>query len=82
MTKQVLTSESLPPPEAVSIPFVAQFIDDEGELLPNESMEGGRRDVRRARSRGRGAGAASRLGSWRPGPSTTKLPPGACRTGA
>ncbi len=26
-------------PEAVSIPFVAQFIDDEGELEPNEVME-------------------------------------------
>ena len=29
----------LPVTEAVSIPFVAQFIDDEGELQANETME-------------------------------------------
>jgi NAD(P)H-dependent FMN reductase len=28
-----------PVAEAISIPFVAQFIDDEGELQPNETME-------------------------------------------
>jgi NAD(P)H-dependent FMN reductase len=39
MLKQVVTTLKLYPlPEAVSIPFVAQFIDDEGELEPNETM--------------------------------------------
>jgi NAD(P)H-dependent FMN reductase len=40
MTKQVVTTlKMFPLAEAVSIPFVAQFIDDEGELQPNEVME-------------------------------------------
>jgi NAD(P)H-dependent FMN reductase len=38
--KQVLsTLKMFPLAEAVSIPFVHQFIDDEGELQPNETME-------------------------------------------
>ena len=40
MSKQVVsTLKMYPLPEAVSIPFVAQFIDDEGELRANETME-------------------------------------------
>jgi NAD(P)H-dependent FMN reductase len=40
MVKQVVTTLKMTPlPEAVSIPFVAQFIDDEGVLRPNEVME-------------------------------------------
>lgn len=40
MAKQVVTTLKMYAlPEAVSIPFVAQFIDDEGELRPNEVME-------------------------------------------
>ncbi len=40
MTKQVVsTLKMFPLAEAVSIPFVAQFIDDDGELQPNEVME-------------------------------------------
>lgn len=40
MIKQVVTTlKMFPPPEAVSIPFVAQFIDDDGVLRPNEVME-------------------------------------------
>jgi NAD(P)H-dependent FMN reductase len=40
MIKQVLsTLKMYPLPEAVSIPFVAKFIDDEGVLQPNEVME-------------------------------------------
>jgi NAD(P)H-dependent FMN reductase len=40
MTKQVVTTLKMYPlPEAVSIPFVAQFIDDEGEIQANETME-------------------------------------------
>lgn len=40
MIKQVVTTlKMFPLPEAVSIPFVAQFIDDEGALEPNETME-------------------------------------------
>jgi len=40
MTKQVVTTLRMTPIfDAVSIPFVAQFIDDEGELQPNELME-------------------------------------------
>jgi NAD(P)H-dependent FMN reductase len=40
MIKQVLsTLKMYPLPEAVSIPFVARFIDDEGVLAPNEVME-------------------------------------------
>jgi NAD(P)H-dependent FMN reductase len=38
--KQVVTTLKMTPIfEAVSIPFVAQFIDDEGELQANETME-------------------------------------------
>ena len=40
MIKQVVTTlKMFPLPEAVSIPFVAQFIDDDGVLRPNEVME-------------------------------------------
>ncbi len=40
MTKQVVTTlKMFPLAEAVSIPFVAQFIDDEGEIQANETME-------------------------------------------
>lgn len=40
MLKQVLTTLSMVPMfEAVSIPFVAQFIDDEDRLAPNDIME-------------------------------------------
>jgi NAD(P)H-dependent FMN reductase len=40
MIKQVVTTLKMTPlSEAVSIPFVAQFIDDEGEIAPNETME-------------------------------------------
>jgi NAD(P)H-dependent FMN reductase len=40
MLKQVVTTLKMTPlNEAVSIPFVAQFIDDEGELQGNEVME-------------------------------------------
>jgi NAD(P)H-dependent FMN reductase len=40
MLKQVLLAvEMYPLFAAVSIPFVAQFIDDEGELQPNETMQ-------------------------------------------
>jgi NAD(P)H-dependent FMN reductase len=40
MLKQVITTLKMTPLfEAVSIPFVAQFIDDEGELHANEMME-------------------------------------------
>lgn len=40
MIKQVVTTLSMfPVSAAVSIPFVAQFVDDEGELRPNETME-------------------------------------------
>jgi NAD(P)H-dependent FMN reductase len=40
MIKQVLTTLKMYPlPEAVSIPFVAKFVDDEGVLQPNEVME-------------------------------------------
>ncbi len=40
MTKQVVTTlKMVPLAEAVSIPFVAQFIDDDGELQANETME-------------------------------------------
>jgi NAD(P)H-dependent FMN reductase len=44
MAKQVLTTlKVFPLPEAVSIPFVAKLIDDEGTLQPNEAMEGAAR---------------------------------------
>jgi NAD(P)H-dependent FMN reductase len=40
MVKQVVTTlKMMPLGEAVSIPFVARFIDDEGVLQPNEVME-------------------------------------------
>jgi NAD(P)H-dependent FMN reductase len=40
MIKQVATTLKLfPIPEAVSIPFVAQFIGEHGELEPNDVME-------------------------------------------
>ncbi|GAB3337732.1 NADPH-dependent FMN reductase [Micromonospora halotolerans] len=40
MIKQVLTTLKMTPiPEAVHIPFVAQFVDDDGALRPNETME-------------------------------------------
>jgi NAD(P)H-dependent FMN reductase len=40
MIKQVVTTLKMTPLfEAVSIPFVAQFLGDEGELLPNEVMQ-------------------------------------------
>ena len=39
MAKQVVTAlKMVPVAEAVSIPFVRQFIDDEGRLQPNETM--------------------------------------------
>jgi NAD(P)H-dependent FMN reductase len=40
MIKQVVTTLKMTPlPEAVSIPFVTQFIDEEGEVQANEVME-------------------------------------------
>ncbi|MFI7282561.1 NADPH-dependent FMN reductase [Micromonospora chersina] len=40
MIKQVLTTLKMTPiPEAVHIPFVAQFIGDDGALRPNEAMD-------------------------------------------
>jgi NAD(P)H-dependent FMN reductase len=40
MMKQVVTTlKMLPLFEAVNIPFFAQFMDDEGRLQPNETME-------------------------------------------
>jgi NAD(P)H-dependent FMN reductase len=40
MIKQVVTTlKMVPVADAVSIPFVAQFIDDEGQLRANEVME-------------------------------------------
>jgi NAD(P)H-dependent FMN reductase len=39
MTKQVVTTLRMHPvPEAVSIPFVQQFLDDAGRLQPNDTM--------------------------------------------
>ncbi len=39
MLKQVLTTlKMVPIPEAVSIPFVTQFVDDAGKVIPNETM--------------------------------------------
>ena len=39
MLKQIVTTlKMVPLPEAVSIPFVQQFIDDEGRIRPNETM--------------------------------------------
>jgi NAD(P)H-dependent FMN reductase len=40
MIKQVLTAlKMMPVPEAVSIPFVAQFLNDDGEIRANEVMD-------------------------------------------
>jgi NAD(P)H-dependent FMN reductase len=40
MLKQVLTAlRMMPVPDAVNIPFVAQFLDDDKRLKPNEIME-------------------------------------------
>jgi hypothetical protein len=40
MLKQVLTTVKMVPlNEAVSIPFVSQFIDDDGKVAANETME-------------------------------------------
>jgi len=41
MIKQVVTTLKMTPvAEAVSIPFVAQFLDEDGTLVPNETMTG------------------------------------------
>jgi NAD(P)H-dependent FMN reductase len=46
MAKQVVTTLRMYAlPEAVSIPFVQQFLDDEGRLQPNETMEGAAKAV-------------------------------------
>jgi NAD(P)H-dependent FMN reductase len=40
MVKQVVTTLKMTPlPEAVAIPFVAKLIDDDGEFVPNETIE-------------------------------------------
>lgn len=40
MAKQVVTTLKIHPvPEAVSIPFVQQFLDDDGRIVANETME-------------------------------------------
>ena len=40
MLKQVLTTlKTVPIPESVSIPFIQQFLDDQGRLQPNQIME-------------------------------------------
>jgi NAD(P)H-dependent FMN reductase len=40
MIKQVLTMlKMMPLPEAVHIPFVAQFLDEDGMIRPNEVMD-------------------------------------------
>jgi NAD(P)H-dependent FMN reductase len=40
MLKQILTTLKMTPVfEAVTVPFVAQFIDDDGEFVPNETIE-------------------------------------------
>jgi NAD(P)H-dependent FMN reductase len=40
MAKQVVTTLKMTPlPEAVTIPFVARFIDDEGDFVPDEPIE-------------------------------------------
>ena len=42
MLKQVLTTlKMMPLPEAVAIPFVTQFIDEDGALQPNDMMTAG-----------------------------------------
>jgi len=46
MAKQVVsTLRMFPLPEAVAIPFVQQFLDDESRLVPNEVMEGAAKAV-------------------------------------
>ena len=40
MLKQVITTlRVMPVPEAVSIPYVREFLDEDGRLKPNEIME-------------------------------------------
>jgi hypothetical protein len=40
MLKQVITGlKVMPVPEAVSIPMVREFLDEDGRLKPNEIME-------------------------------------------
>jgi len=40
MAKQVVTTlKMMPVGEAVSIPFVSQFLDDDGAIQPNETMD-------------------------------------------
>ena len=40
MLKQIVTTLKMTPVfEAVTVPFVAQFIDDEGDFVPNEMIE-------------------------------------------
>ena len=40
MIKQVVTTLKMTPVvEAVSVPFVAQFVGDDGEIVANEVME-------------------------------------------
>jgi NAD(P)H-dependent FMN reductase len=40
MLKQVVTTLKMTPlPEAVSIPFVSQFVDDDGVIQPNPTMQ-------------------------------------------
>lgn len=40
MIKQVVTTlKMVPIPEAVSIPFVQQFVDDDGTIAPNDVMQ-------------------------------------------
>lgn len=40
MLKQVITTlKMVPIPASVNIPFVRQFIDEQGRLTPNEAME-------------------------------------------
>ncbi|MGE5400069.1 MAG: NADPH-dependent FMN reductase [Ignavibacteriales bacterium] len=40
MTKQVLTTlKVMPIPDAVIIPFVGQFINEEGEFVPSQTLE-------------------------------------------
>jgi hypothetical protein len=66
MLKQVVTALKMTPlAEAVSIPFVAQFLDDDGEIRPNEVMEHSR--LRRCWTswcgwRGRSGGCGGRGG--------------------
>ncbi len=40
MVKQVVTTLKMTPlPEAVTLPFVAKFVDDEGDFMPGETAE-------------------------------------------